>query len=140
LSEAVVEWTRLFDSDKRPMVETRDTGTEIVFRDTRPVASEGLLTLSGLERDVYTACENGRRAEHLCNELHKKGVAISETETIIDRLIAKHLLLSLEDHLLALGIPKPLSDIPRYPHLPFGSIDRVLYAALLSARGITDSL
>jgi ribosomal peptide maturation radical SAM protein 1 len=137
LSNAVVQWIQLFDFEARPVVETHDTGAEIRVLDTRSVASERSLTLSGLERAVYLACEDGAQPERICNEFRQKGVAVSETEHIINTLVSKHLLLLLDDHLLALGLPKPLAEIPRYPQYPYGSIDRVFYEALLAARRIS---
>ena len=137
LTNAVVEWIRRFDSDARPVLEAYDTGTEITFRDTREVAWQESFTLSGIERDVYNACENGVRLDSLCDEFQQNGHGISETEKTLHGLIAKHLVLLLDNHLLALGLPRPLAEIPRYPHYPYGSIDRVLYAALIAARRIT---
>ncbi len=137
LSDAVAEWIRLFDSDVRPALETHDTGTEIIIHDTCSVASEMSLTLCGLESVVYRSCENGSRPDRLCEEFLQNGIARSEAEDIIDSLLARHLLVSLGNHLIALGVPKPLAEIPRFPQYPYGSIDRVLYAALLAARRIT---
>jgi len=139
LTNAVVEWIQLFNSDARPVVETRDTGIDISIEDTRSVASEQSLTLAGLERAVYLACENGSQFDRLGSEFRQKGVSVSETEQVINNLMAKNLLLFLDNHLMALGLPKPVAEIPRYPRYPYGSIDRVLYGALLAAKRITAS-
>ena len=140
LANAVMEWDQLFNSEARPVVETHDSGTDISIRDTRSVASEESLTLSGPARAIYLACENGSQFDRLCSEFRQKGVPVSETEQIIHNLVAKNLLLFLDNHLLALGFPRPVAEIPRYPRYPYGSIDRLLYGALLAAKRITASL
>jgi ribosomal peptide maturation radical SAM protein 1 len=138
----LAEWMKLFYSDERPMLWTLDTGTEILIRDTRPGAVETSYHLSGGERAVYLACEDGIQPERLHGKFADKGHTDPAIEAIVTSLLDRRLVILLDSHLLSLGVPEPLrSPWPRtaMERLELdrvcGAIDNALYNALILIRG-----
>jgi len=124
------EWDRLFYSDARPVLEMRDTGRALYIRDTRSVAVAEFHRLTGNERTIYLACEEGAGRNELYTVLRDHAVSASEVDRIVADLVEKRLLLLIDDRLLALAIPKPLAQVRRNVEFPGGWIDRMLYEAL----------
>jgi ribosomal peptide maturation radical SAM protein 1 len=139
LIDDLVEWTRLFRSEQRPVLRTTDTGTELHVRDTRPVAVEESFCLSGEERAVYLACEDGIRPELLYARLSEEGVPATAAKEIVSDLVERRLLLLIDNHLMSLGIPEPLTEVPNNVQQSCGWIDDALYDALMYVTGRQES-
>ncbi len=138
----LAHWIKLFYSDDRPVLRTQDTGTEILIRDTRQKAVETSYHLSGEERTVYLACEDGIQPERLHGRFVNGGVPEHRVETIVTSLLERKLVMLLDNHLLSLGVPEPLrSPWPRSAMARLeldrvcGTIDDALYNALMLIRG-----
>ncbi len=134
LLDVLVEWTRLFHSNDRPVLQVSDTGTELHVRDTRPATAEQSFRLSASERTIYLACEDGIRPETLHRQLSAEGRSKSEIEDATISLRDRRLLVYLDNHLLSLGTPEPLRAVPQTIRHSCGHIDEALYDALLYLR------
>jgi len=133
LLSAVGDWNRLFYSENRPVLEIQDTGTSLHIRDTRRVATAESFHLNSNERAIYLACEDGLRLDQLPGLLDGQAAPISTTRRIIADLMERKLLLLIDDHLLSLGLLKPLAELRETGRFRSGEIDRMLYAALTYA-------
>ncbi|MFC1834432.1 RiPP maturation radical SAM C-methyltransferase [Thermodesulfobacteriota bacterium] len=130
LVDEIVLWNTMFSSTARPVLETHDTGSKVHFHDTRPCAENESFTLSGEERDVYLACEDGIREERLFRLCGERGIPFAGLDRIVESLLHSKVLLSLDKHFLSLGIPQPSAELPRTPVFACGSANRSLYAAI----------
>ncbi len=134
LVDAVVQWNELFDSATRPVLEAHDVGSEIHIHDTRPCAKQQEFVLPGNESNVYRACEDGIEEERLYRRFEERGMPAAEIEGIIKRLLHDKILLSLDKHLLSLGLPQPCTELPPRQDFPCGAVDNALYMAINRVR------
>jgi len=81
------------------MAESR--GEELRIWDLRPVAVETLTVLTGLERDLYLACDGVRGLGRLSGET---GAAKEEIEERLAPLLERGLMVRQGDLLLSLAI------------------------------------
>jgi len=73
------------------------------------------------------------RLDQLPGLLDGQAAPISTTRRIIADLMERKLLLLIDDHLLSLGLLKPLAELRETGRFRSGEIDRMLYAALTYA-------
>lgn len=111
LRRAVAEWIRAFGKGLRPILCARDCGDTIEFIDTRPVAVARRFTLSGLEAQVYRACEPPVARRALRERLRTPGVvAEAAIDAALAALEAWGVLLHTSGRLVALAVP---GDVPK---------------------------
>ncbi|HEY3569904.1 MAG TPA: RiPP maturation radical SAM C-methyltransferase [Thermoanaerobaculia bacterium] len=94
-----VERWRAVHPESALMMEAR--GEELRIWDLRPAAAETLTVLTGLERDLYLACDGVRGLRRLSEET---GVAKEEIERRLAPLLERGLMVRQGDLLLSLAI------------------------------------
>ncbi|HEV8582709.1 MAG TPA: RiPP maturation radical SAM C-methyltransferase [Thermoanaerobaculia bacterium] len=85
-----------------------DRGSELWIWDLRPVAAEALTVLTGLDRNLYLACDGIRGIQRLGVEAAAAGegpVSIDEVETRLQPLVERGLMIRQGDLLLSLAVP-----------------------------------
>jgi magnesium-protoporphyrin IX monomethyl ester (oxidative) cyclase len=115
LAAAVAAWKAAFRRRPRPVLRVHDVGDEgqaLLIRDTRRCAPAPQVRLTGLERAVYLACEDGL----------PEGKLDAAAAVAAERLEQARLILRLDGRLLALGLRGPLPKLPRQRSLPLGGV------------------
>lgn len=130
IASAGAEWNRLFYSADRPVLEMSDTGEVLDIHDTRTIAVAQSHRLTGKDRTIYLACEDGIDRIGLYRGLHDQGVSVPEIDRIVADLHERKLLLCADNRLLGLAVPRPLARVEKDAESAGGRIDRMLYAAL----------
>jgi ribosomal peptide maturation radical SAM protein 1 len=110
LRVAVRNWYLSWCRDIPPVLCIDDDGETISIFDTRGVAVERRMKLTGLEAKAYRSCSPPMAREALRKQLCAAGAASAEeAETIIAGLIAKRIVLDTGSKLVSLAVP---GDIP----------------------------
>lgn len=114
INDIVLEWKNIFSSypseDKRVRLTVRDDGMQSLITDTRPCAKEKNTILQGLSHLVYRECRSPRNKDALLHRLQRTtGLKIEtdELDKIIEDLLEKRLMLSLNGKLLSLALLEP---------------------------------
>jgi ribosomal peptide maturation radical SAM protein 1 len=79
-----------------------DRGTELWIWDLRPAASEALTVLTGLERNLYLACDGVRGLRRLAEQT---AAPADEIEERLEPLLERGLMVRQGDRVLSLAIP-----------------------------------
>jgi ribosomal peptide maturation radical SAM protein 1 len=128
LTRSFKEWNLLWTDDP-PILEMAIEDDRIEITDTRPIAVERRLTLTGLEREVYLACEEGRTPRWLHESFARRGVEAGAVDRAVAALQEKRILLELDGRLLSLAVRASQWDFVDRRGFPGGTLD------LESARG-----
>ncbi len=119
---AVGEWTRAFYSGSRPVLSMSVARTRIRIHDTRRIAQEQEIELTGLPRSLYLACDIAPPVERVMSIFVARGFAKSEVERAAQDLLGRKLMLSVNDHLIALATREPLAGMPGLSDYPGGGL------------------
>jgi ribosomal peptide maturation radical SAM protein 1 len=110
--QATREWAQLHRRKLPPILSMADNGTRISIIDTRPVALNRRVTLDGLARDVYLACDTARSLGNLSTGLPDA----DGLQDVLDELVARRLTLCNKGRYLSLAVQGELPAFPeRYP-------------------------
>lgn len=101
----IVEWRDVY---KGCTLAAIDCGERLAICDTRPAAVESLSFLTGLERDLYLACDGITTVERLRGSTGAE-LSRGEVEDALGPLLDRGLLLRRGDSVLALAIARPLA-------------------------------
>lgn len=138
LKAAVWRWIRTFGRDLRPVLCAEDNGDSIRIFDTREVATARLLTLTGLEAEVYRGCDPSIARETLRKRMGASGAATeSEIEAAISSLVAKRIVVDIHGKLVALCIPDDVPELGGVEDAPGGwtvGLTEPLSVAIVRAR------
>ncbi len=118
-----VRWATDFWSDHRPILSMKVTSEAVIIRDTRPIATDSLHVLKGLEKDLYLACDEATRMEAIVRTMMTNGCAHREIEAARKSLLGKRLLVEIDGRLLALAVREPVPDLPPLEEFPGGFVD-----------------
>ncbi|MBY2925996.1 RiPP maturation radical SAM C-methyltransferase [Rhizobium leguminosarum] len=105
-----------------PILSMRDTGDEIIVEDTRNVAAEREQRVKGLAREILLAADQGMPEARLGGQL--KGASLMEIEEATADLIARKLIVRLDDRLVGLPLWNPCTPMPALTAFPGGYLDR----------------
>jgi hypothetical protein len=124
LGARVIEWQRAFRRAVPPILSLTDSGEAIDILDTRPCAVERRATLTGLEADVYRACEPAVAARELARRLGRDeaGRGPEQIRAAIEDLKRRRLLLELNGKCLALAVEGDLPTMRDYDDFRGGSV------------------
>jgi ribosomal peptide maturation radical SAM protein 1 len=106
LTEEVHRWKTAFHSAARPRLIVTDLGDRLVFEDTRAVATQPLLEVEGLEREVYLAADEGLMPATLLKRLEGSRTA-EAVQAAVQGLMEKKVLVNLSGRLVSLGVTGP---------------------------------
>jgi len=110
LRRAIRVWQELFTGTLRPVLCVTDEGEGVEVFDTRPCASERRTVLTGLDAQVYRACEPPvSRTELRARCAGAGGVTAGDVDAAVARLASRKLVLEVHGRLVALGVP---GDVP----------------------------
>ena len=108
----VVAWLGIWSDQhesERPVLDMRREGADIVIDDTRSCRTSKRHRLKGLAARVYAECDEATD-RHTLRERHG-----AEVDEVVERLLAKNLMLDFDGKLLALAVdvtrPRP-TDVP----------------------------
>lgn len=109
LNQAVKQWKALHNKSALFMADIpTEGGNVLLIGDFRPYVGKGFSVLSGLERALYLACDEGRLPRHLkpMVEPHLgREVAQEDIPPLMERLVAKRLVWQSGLAYLSLGVP-----------------------------------
>ncbi len=94
-------------SPDRPKLAKSDNGAVLHITDTRPCAVQREVSLEGLTREIYLACDEAPKTEDLIQSfLRRDGprVSSSDIRKIIDHLIGQKILLQIDDRVIGLAV------------------------------------
>jgi ribosomal peptide maturation radical SAM protein 1 len=103
--KACKAWKKHFSSSDLFFVDQRK---KLFIWDQRPIASEPLTILSGLQRALYIACDSAQsisRLVKIAESYHGKESSKERIEQILQSLMDKHLMIKDADSYLSLAIP-----------------------------------
>lgn len=126
LKACVVEWKRLTQTEERPILSMSDHGDRITVSDTRPCATERLLSLEGLAYWVYKACDRALTPRELVKALRtQSGLDVSwdDVQPIAAQLWERKILVDLNGRLLSLAVKEPCLPLPAPSEFPGGYVD-----------------
>ncbi|HSN86640.1 MAG TPA: RiPP maturation radical SAM C-methyltransferase, partial [Thermoanaerobaculia bacterium] len=118
-------WRQTFWSGP-PRLTVEEEGEALRIRDGRSCAPEPEVRLTGLEREVYLACEDAPLEERLGSRLtERNGVEVSpETVTAAVRSLRRRLLVVAVDcRLVSLGLRGGLPPLPDLREFPGGLVE-----------------
>ena len=101
-----------------PVLSVTDEGETLRFYDTREVAVERTCLISGLRRQIYLLCEDGKSAAQLEAALAagkdaEPSYTAEEIRGALDDLLARRFLLHLDDKYLGLGLRGAVPTLPK---------------------------
>ena len=116
-------WIHAFWSGP-PDLTVADDGAVLVFEDSRNCALERRCEISGLEREVYLACDEAPVEERLGPALAGRlGREESEIAAAVEDLLRRHLLLRIDRRLVGLALRGPLAAMPGLKEFPGGMVE-----------------
>ncbi|MBX5020859.1 RiPP maturation radical SAM C-methyltransferase, partial [Rhizobium lentis] len=115
-------WANAWCGLTPPILSMRDTGDEIIVEDTRNVAAEREQRVKGLAREILLAADQGMPEARLGGQL--KGASLMEIEEATADLIARKLIVRLDDRLVGLPLWNPCTPMPALTAFPGGYLDR----------------
>jgi ribosomal peptide maturation radical SAM protein 1 len=146
-------WMTLWDRVRRadadapavPKLEAWPTAAGLEIVDTRPIAPEPRVRLTGLDAEVLSACDGAPSRAGLLRRLRETGVEADERviDETIERLIARALILDLDEHLV--GLPtavqtRPYISVEEYPGGTFAPDWRAHHPARRAAMRATPNV
>jgi magnesium-protoporphyrin IX monomethyl ester (oxidative) cyclase len=135
LKECVGQWNKLQRAKNPPMLSMKDDGDRFIITDTRPCATQTILSLKGLMYWVYKVCDRALSSKELLKQLRlqsKQNFLWEEIEPVISELQKLKILLKFNNRYLSLAVKEPyLSYLPP-TQFPGGYVD--LNAFKLSQR------
>ncbi|MBI5522793.1 MAG: RiPP maturation radical SAM protein 1 [Desulfarculus sp.] len=121
LERAFLAWRRAFLLDNpRAELGMRDTPQGLEITDTREGRRHWRLT--GLERQVYLACDEAPPRQALLEGMAGAGHATQAVLAVLDGLLASRLLVELDGRVLALAVAEPLHPYPELTDHPAGML------------------
>lgn len=112
------EWVHAWN-ECRPVLEMEVTPSALHIKDTRPAAAAPEYVLTRLEREIYLACENGRKTMYLLENFSKDR---KKTESVIEGLLERKLAIALDGRLLSLAVHAPCPEMPELEDFPGGTV------------------
>jgi magnesium-protoporphyrin IX monomethyl ester (oxidative) cyclase len=125
LEPAVAAWISVFWSKDQPMLGMTVTGGELVIRDTRPVAVAPSFRLSGLERDLYLACEHAQPPNALCKTFAAGRTTQEDVDSALQSLVDRKLMVRVDGRALALAVREPCEPLLAPHKFPGGCLKKV---------------
>lgn len=122
LKREVLQWANHFWSDNRPVLEIYLEKDALRIRDTRPAAVSPELFLTGIKKDIYLSCEDGRFVDQIIADFKSRGNSREKVEEAIESLTAGKLAVVLDDRLLSLATRGPCPGVPEMKDFPGGNI------------------
>jgi hypothetical protein len=108
LAESIAHWKEAHASS---MLAYSDDGQRLVVFESRPGFDEEEVTvLDGEHRHLFLACDGVRKVSQLARELSaRRGSEVTATETqdLLDEIVAQGLMLREESSYLSLALPLP---------------------------------
>ena len=120
---AVRKWQKKFWRGLSPVLALEDDGERLEILDTRSCAVEMVTTLEGLDRAVYLACDEGPSQVKLPAILEKDyriSPTAAEIQSVVTELRRRHLIMDIDDRLVALAVRGPLPKLPTMDQFPGG--------------------
>ncbi|GAA6615654.1 RiPP maturation radical SAM C-methyltransferase [Scytonema sp. NUACC26] len=109
-----------------PILSMSDDGNCLTITDTRPCATERLLSLEGLAYWVYKVCDRALTPRELVKALRTQaGINISwdDVQLIVAQLQERKILVDLNGRLLSLAVKEPYLPLPTRSEFPGGYVD-----------------
>ena len=103
-----------------PELTVVDDGGVLHFEDTRRCALERSFEVSGLEREVYLACDEAPVEERLGSRMEREESEIVEA---VENLLRRHLLLRVDRRLVSLALRAPVQALPDPREFPGGMVE-----------------
>jgi ribosomal peptide maturation radical SAM protein 1 len=116
------EWTDAWRAPEPPSLVLHQDGDGFRIRDTRGPAPSAEYTLSGLAATILDRADNGPVETRLIGELRREGQPDAMIHAAIETLIARHLVLRLDQRLIALGLRSPVRPLPTPDRFPGGVV------------------
>jgi ribosomal peptide maturation radical SAM protein 1 len=105
LLDEIFLWYRVHDTSG---LWALDRGTSLLIWDQRPIATERLTVLNGVQRILYLACDRVQtvtRLQKIAREQGGKARSRGEVEALLQPLLDRHMMLRQGDRLLSLAVP-----------------------------------
>ena len=105
LTDAVACWERAHQTSD---VFSMDTGRDLLIWDERPMASEQLTTLRGLQKDLYVACDSAQsllQLQRTARERNGTEYSKREIEELLRPILDRGLMIREGSRYLSLAIP-----------------------------------
>ena len=103
--DEISSWIKVYDISELFSV---DEGNRLLIWDQRPIATEFLTILSGLQRILYTACDgiqSGSRLQRVVEEYTGRKSSIDEVQQLLKPILDCYLMIKEGNKYLSLAIP-----------------------------------
>ncbi len=120
LSNKVREWIHDFHGNTPQSLFMEDTGEGILIHDTRHIAKEPLIELTGLKAEIYRICDKAVKELDLHETLIAGGETLEDILNALKFLISHHLLLKVDQRFIALALDKSVIAYDANEESPLG--------------------
>ncbi|MCH4561369.1 ribosomal peptide maturation radical SAM protein 1 [Mesorhizobium sp. USDA 4775] len=124
ITQGIDAWLKAWYEPKLPMLSMRDSGDEITVEDTRAIAVEREHRVNGLAREILLAADEGIPDTRLRARLSTANVMQTEIDGAIADMIARKLVVRLDERLVGLPLWNPYTPMPAPTAFPGGYFDR----------------
>lgn len=124
LAAEVQRWIIAFNRPVRPVFCVSDRDEMLEFFDTRPCAPARRVSIGGLARDIYLACDSAVTAAGLIAKFATDSASPDNVRTVIHELVEAKLLLSVHGHLLALACFGEVPHLRGQRDFPNGYVEK----------------
>ncbi len=92
----------------------------LLITDTRSLLKKSELVMSGLEKDVYLACDEAPRQDELLERFRRKGFDSGEIMAILDRHTDQSMTLHIDGRYVSLALRHPVKPLRPFHDFPGG--------------------
>ena len=123
LAVQVAEWRKQHRRTLRPVLSMTDDGEAIEIYDTRPCATARRVTLTGVDAEVYRACDPALPEAEIERRVGGASGGTADVHAALERLDAQRLVLRLHGRVLALAVPGDAPALRDAREFPGGTVD-----------------
>ena len=97
-------------------------GDSLIITDSRPGAKAEKVSLKGLEKNVYLACDEAPLEEELLDMFEQNGCDPQEVHDVLTRHIENSLILNMDGRYVSLALRHPVQPLSPYQDFPGGAV------------------
>jgi magnesium-protoporphyrin IX monomethyl ester (oxidative) cyclase len=116
------DWLRLQESDAPPVLIMETASDSLIITDSRPGAKAAKVSLKGLEKNVYLACDEAPLEEELLDMFKQNGCDPQEVHDVLTRHVENSIILNMDGRYVSLALRHPVQPLSPYQDFPGGSV------------------
>ena len=116
------DWLKQQESDAPPVLIMEIDGDRLIITDSRPGAKAEKVSLKGLEKNVYLACDEAPLEEELLEMFEQNGCDPQEVHDVLLRHIENSIILNMDGRYVSLALRHPVQPLSPYHDFPGGSV------------------